>query len=554
VPTDLSAISGRQPTGGDAIVAWLKGAGVEHLFSVSGGPINSVYRACSEMGLPLVHTRHEAAACFMAEAASRVTGKAGAAIVTLGPGVTNTVTPAMVAKMAGTPLLLIGAQAGTASLDRGAGMSYDVLPAMAAVTKWSARVIDPARLPEYLDMAWRHVWAGRPGPVFLEVPTDVLAGDVEADLLEALPGAPPEPAVPGLSVKDGEAIAKAFSEAKRPLLILGDEAFWHRPERAGEAIERHHLPFATMRLARGVVDERHPLWAGPGYTPCNATLRRALGEADCVLLLGHHFEFDLEFGKGLGPDTKVIQASGEAELLHRGHRADIAANASPRDVVAMLAELPAIGADRAWVDGVTAGWAAERDAQAGTDGNEGLHPISAVDAVCDGAPDNAIFVSSHGNVDFWADARLRLAAPGRYLRAGQSGSLGAELPYGVGASFADPDAPAIVFVGDGGVGYHVTELDTAERHGRNLIVVVLDDQLWGAIALPQEQSFGETYAMDLPRRDWVKVAEGLGARGVLCADPASLRSAIAEAAERGGPTLVHVPVRSVISPYMAYIS
>ncbi|WP_224407660.1 thiamine pyrophosphate-binding protein [Afifella sp. IM 167] len=554
MPIDLSAISGRRPTGGDAIVAWLKSAGVEHLFSVSGGPINSVYRACAEMDLPLVHTRHEAAACFMAEAASRVTGKAGAAIVTLGPGVTNTVTPAMVAKMAGTPLLIIGAQAGTGSLDRGAGMSYDVLPAMAAVTKWSARVIDAARLPEYLDMAWRHIWAGRPGPVFLEVPTDILSAAVEAGLLQALPDAPPTASAPGLSGADGEAIAKAFCEAKRPLLLLGDEVFWHLPERALEAIERHHLPFATMRLARGVVDERHPLWAGPGYAPCNPTLRRALGEADCILLLGHHFEFDLEFGKGLGEGTKVIQSSADAELLHRSRRADIAANASARDVLAMLAELPALAADKAWVDGVTAGWAAERDAQAGEGGNDGMHPVAAVDAVCDGAPDNAIFVSSHGNVDFWADARLRFSASGRYLRAGQSGSLGAEVPYGVGASFADPQAPAIVFVGDGGVGYHVTELDTAERHGRNVIIVVLDDQLWGAIALPQRQSFGETYAMDLPRRDWAKVAEGLGATGVFCADPASLRSAIAEAAERGGPTLIHVPVRSVISPYMAYIS
>jgi acetolactate synthase-1/2/3 large subunit len=206
------------------------------------------------------------------------------------------------------------------------------------------------------------------------------------------------------------------------------------------------------------------------------------------------------------------------------------------------------------VDGLALGWQAERDAQAGADANDGLHPVTAVDAVADAAPAGTIYVSSHGNIDFWADARLRFSRPGRYLRAGQSGALGAELPYGVGASFADPDAPVIVFVGDGGVGFHVSEMDTAARHGRSFIVVVLDDQLWGAIALPQKQKYGETFSMDLPRRDWAKVAEGLGGRGYFCADVASLRQAVTDAVASRQPALIQVPVRSVISPYMAYIS
>ncbi|MGB5800037.1 MAG: thiamine pyrophosphate-binding protein, partial [Mesorhizobium sp.] len=152
-----------QTDGGASIVAWLKAAGVENVFSVSGGPINSIYRACTKQGLPLIHARHEAAACFMAESASRVTGKAGAAVVTLGPGVTNAVTPSLVATMAGTPMLIIGAHSGTHTFEKGAGMSYEVLPVMQGVTKWAARCIDANRLTEYLDMAWRKMWAGRPG-------------------------------------------------------------------------------------------------------------------------------------------------------------------------------------------------------------------------------------------------------------------------------------------------------------------------------------------------------------------------------------------------------
>lgn len=540
--------------GGALVVGWLKAAGVANIFSVSGGPINAVYRACAKEGLPLIHTRHEAAACFMAEAAARVTGRAGAAVVTLGPGVSNTVTPALVAKMAGTPLIIIGAQAATASLERGAGMSYDLLPTLLTVTKWAARVHDARRIPEYLDIAWRQMWAGRPGPVFLEIPVDVLNAAVTGAPAPSLSREPPRVAAPGLSAEAAAQLREALARATRPVLLLGDETFWDRSDRILTAIDRHGLPFATMRLARGIVDEHHERWLGPGYAPCNGALRRALEEADCILLIGHHFEFDLEFGDHVGARARIIQACSDAEQLHRNRRADLALVASPASVLAALADAPAMRTDRAWVASVLGDWVREREGQLGEDANQGLHPVRAVDAVAAAAPGGTIFVSSHGNVDFWADARLRLSAPGRYLRAGQSGALGAEIPYGAGASFAEPGTPVIVFVGDGGVGYHVTELDTAARYGRAFIVVVLDDEMWGAIALPQQSKFGETYEMGLPRRDWSKVAQALGCNGYFCADVNAIAAAVAEAVAARRPALIQIPVRSVISPYMAYIS
>ena len=353
-----------QMDGGGSIVAWLKAAGVANVFSVSGGPINSIYRACTKQGLPLIHARHEAAACFMAESASRVTGKAGCAVVTLGPGVTNAVTPALVATMAGTPMIIIGAHSGTSSFERGAGMSYDVLPVMKGVTKWAARCIDANRLTEYLDIAWRKMWAGRPGPVFLEVPTDILSSAVDAASGSPL-SAPPAPSRPGVSMGDAEALRALCKAAKRPLLLLGDETFWDRSDRIQEAVDRHGLPFSTLRLARGIVDETQERFAGPGYTACNGALRRALAEADCVLLVGHHFEFDLEFGDTLGPDTKVIQVASDTELLNRNRRADLAIAASPSSFFDVLADAPAMQPDSAWISSILADWAAEWKAQRG---------------------------------------------------------------------------------------------------------------------------------------------------------------------------------------------
>lgn len=539
--------------GGMSVVGFLKGAGVKHVFSVSGGPLNPIYRACSVLDLPLVHTRHEAAACFMAEAAARVTGAPGIAAVTLGPGVTNTVTPALVSTMAGTPLLILGAQAPTHTFERGAGMSWDPLPILGSVTKWSARVLDVRRIPEYLEIAWRRMWAGRPGPVFLELPADVLSASIEADP-SARPPAPRRPMGPHISPEAAKSLMAALAAARRPILILGDELFWDRSDRLVAAIERHRMPFTTLRLARGLVDETHELWAGPGYVPCNAALRGALAEADCVILLGHHFEFDLGFGAGVNSAARIVQVASDPDLLGRNRRATLAVQASPASAVPAIEAAPEMSVDADWVAQVAAAWRAERDSQLPTAAGDALHPVAAVDAVCKAAPKDAIFVSSHGNVDFWADARLRLGRPGRYLRAGQSGALGAEIPYGLGARFADPSAPVIVFVGDGGVGYHVTEIDTAARYGRPFIIVVLDDEMWGAIALPQERVYQETFEMNLPRRDWGRVAEGLGGATTYARTAAELSAAIRDAIASGRPHLVQVPVASVLSPYMDYIS
>ena len=541
--------------GGASIVTWLKAAGVEHVFSVSGGPINPVYRACTEQDLPLVHTRHEAAACFMAEASSRVTGKAGAVVVTLGPGASNTVTPALVATLAGTPLIIIAASTPTRNFDRGAGMAYDPLPIVASVTKWSARVLDADRIGEYLDTAWRKMWAGRPGPVFLEVPADVISAQLTLPAGEGSTGAPPKPARPAPTAEGAADLVAELSQAKRPLLLLGEETFWDAGGDWREVVERHHMPFATLRLARGIVDENHPLSMGPGYSPCNETLRDALMEADRIFLVGHHFEFDLEFGDRIGASARVVQVASDPELLHRNRRADLAIAAAPSTVADLLKTAEPAPVDREWVARTVEKWQQEWQSQLGEDGEGGaLHPIAAVDAVTEAAPENTIYVSSHGNVDFWADARLRLRQPGRYLRAGQSGALGAEVPYGAGAAFAAPGEPVIVFVGDGGVGFHATELDTAERYGRPFVIVVLDDELWGAIALPQQSSYGATYEMGLPRRNWAKVAEGLGCNGYVCRERAERQAAIQDALASGKPALVQVPVRSVISPYMDYIS
>jgi acetolactate synthase-1/2/3 large subunit len=534
--------------GGNLLVRALKDLGVQQIFSVSGGPLNSIYHACAVEGLALTHARHEAGACFMAEAVSRISATPGVAAVTLGPGVTNAVTAALVAKMASVPLLIIGAQANTRTFDRHAGMSADHIPIMTPVTKWAARVLQTDRIPEYIDMAWRRMWASTPGPVFLEIPVDVLAAPAKPQ-----GRAVARRAASSANLEADSELAKAVETAKRPLVILGNDVRWNAGDLV-RLVETHHLPFVTMRLARGAIDEHHPLWAGPGYSPCNASFRAALSEADLIVLLGHTFEFDLDYGKTVSHTATVVQSNVDPEMIGRNRHADFGYACAAEAVIDGLARMRFASVDRRWVNGVIAGWIEERGSQSAAKAGKHLHPVEAVDAVVAAMPDNTVYVTSHGNVDFWADARIRVRSPACYIRAGQAGALGAEIPYGVGATFAMPGVPAVVFVGDGGVGYHVTELETAVRYGKQVIVVVLDDEKWAAIALPQRSSYGGEYEMDLPRRDWAKVADGLGAMGARADSGAAISSAVASLLRSGRSGLIQIAVQSILSPYMAYIS
>lgn len=545
--------------GGGLLARSLERLGVTQAFSVSGGPINSFYSACAESkSLRLRHVRHEAAAGFMAEACYRSTGTPGAAVVTLGPGVTNSVTPCLSASLAGVPMLVVGGQAPTSSFDKGAGMSADTLSVMRTVTKWAAQVHDAARIPEYVAEAWRRMHAPTPGPVYLEVPVDVLSAAVDEtaarELLDRYLDVPADlagPTAPGV-----ERAADVISSARRRLVLLGDDCFRTADEPLLQRfVEVTGAAFATLRLARGAVREAHPAWIGPGYTPCNAVLRRALDEADVIVLLGHHWEFDLDFGAGAGHRATVVQVDPDASRLGRNGvtHVGVAANAGPF-VEACLATSPLGGGDEEWARALADEWRRSRSRVAAESaGTEPLHPVAVADAVTAAAPEETVFVTSHGNIDFWVDQHIVVSRRGGYLRAGQSGTLGAEIPYGVAVALAT-GGPAVVFVGDGGVGYALLELDTAERYGANVLVVVADDEQWAAIALPQARAYGRAVELELPGRDWAGAARSLGARGQRATTAQEIGEATRLLLSEGGPALLHVPIRAVESPYMKYIS
>ena len=540
--------------GGDLVVDLLAARGVEHIFSVSGGPLNPIYYGTLRAPVRIVHTRHEAAAAFMAEGTARVARSPGVCAVTLGPGVTNTVTPALTATRAGVPFLILGGQAPVSLLDKESIMSFDPLPVMRPVTKYAARVVDPARIEEYVDNAWTAMTSGRPGPAFLEIPVDVLAG------------AAPPPAVrrakgvrygPGLAAEPAERLGHLISGARRPLLVAGDDILWSAADDAlAGAVDHLRVPFVTLRLGRGLVDERHFCCAGVGYLGSNPPLRDAMAEADLVLVVGHEFEADLGYGELISCGAAVVQSHPDPGVVGKFLRPDLGLVAGSDAVLGALARSDPGGFDRAWCERVARDWRAWRDratAEPQVDGG-GIHPARLSALLEEAMPLGTTFVTSHGNVDFWADPVLRITPPSRYLRAGQSGALGAEIPFGVAAKLASPATTVVVIVGDGGFAFHGLELETALRYGAPIVVVVYDDEKWGAIALPQQRAYGTEIELDLPRRAWWKMVEAMGGHGEYVDDEADLGDALTRALGSGVPAVVQVKVPSVEAPYVEYHS
>ena len=540
--------------GGDLVVDLLAARGVQHIFSVSGGPLNPIYHGTLRAPVRIVHTRHEAAAAFMAEGTARITRSPGVCAVTLGPGVTNTVTPALTAMRAGVPFLILGGQAPVKVLDKESIMSFDPLPVMRPVTKYAARVVDPARIEEYLDGAWRAMTSGRPGPAFLVIPVDVLGGEAPPPSSRRAKGSH---LGPGLTADQVEQLARLVSDARRPLLVAGDDVLWSAADNAlADAVEHLGIPFVVLRLARGLVDERHRCCAGVGYLGSNPPLRRTLADADLVLVVGHEFEADLGYGDPISDDAVVIQSHPDAGVVGKFLTPDLGLVAGSDVVLGALAKADPGGFDRAWCDGATDAWRDWRDRVAAEPRvrGEGIHPARLSALLEDATPAGTTFVTSHGNIDFWADPVLRVSPPARYLRAGQSGALGAEIPFGVAAKLASPASTVVVIVGDGGFAFHGLEMETALRYGAPIVVLVFDDEKWGAIALPQQRAYGTEIELDLPRRAWWKVMEAMGGYGEYVDDEADLAGALDRAFASGLPAVVQVKVPSVEAPYVAYHS
>ncbi|MBR0680686.1 thiamine pyrophosphate-binding protein [Roseomonas eburnea] len=535
--------------GADILVRALAQAGVRRVFSLSGNHIMPVYDALLGSGIGIIHTRHEAAAVHMADAWARLTGEIGVALVTGGQGHTNAVAALPTALAGEVPVLLLSGHAPLAELGLGAFQELEQARMAAPLCKHAATVSSAQALAGEVAAAIRIARSGRPGPVHLSLPTDVLDARVEAP---ALPGAEAfAPAAMPLSAESVAAIAAAIAAAERPVLIAPPALCTPQGHAALAALSaRAGLSVLPMESPRGLGD------------PSLGAFAQVLAEADLLVLLGKPLDFTLRFGRApaIPAAARFVVVEPDEEVLARaarglGARLAVSAIAGATEAMAALAAeasplLPHRNAT--WAQRLAHAVAfrpAAWDALAGAP--EGpIQPATLCHALRPflAAQPDTVLVSDGGEIGQWAQAML--SAPARVIN-GVAGAIGPGIPFAMAARVARPAARILAVMGDGTFGFHMAEFDTAHRHGLPFVAVVGNDARWNAEHQIQLREYGanRTHGCELaPGTRYDLAAAALGAHGEFVTRAEDLAPALERAFASGKPACVNVVIEGQPAP------
>lgn len=530
--------------GGRLVARMLRREGVGTVFTLSGLHVAPIYAGCVDEGIRVVDTRHEQAAAHAADAWARLTRGVGVAIVTAGPGVTDAVTGVANAWAASVPLVLLGGAAPTFNQGRGSLQEMPQTQLFAGITKWSDRVPSAELIPSFLARAFRIARAGRPGPVFLELPWDVLSNGADEAIVEGVTRYRTDARSPGDPRKLDEAAA-LLSRAERPVLVGGTSIWW---DDAVEALDRlatrTGIPVYLNGMGRGCLPPGHPSFF-------QGSRKEALAQADVVLVVGTPLDFRIGYGTEptFAHGARVIQVDVDAAEIGRNRPIDVGIVGDARSVLEALDAALHLGAGVAAWRKFLREKEEERAARQRELEESDQRPIhhfrlaKAVDTVASRAGD-VTYVGDGGNVVAVAAKVLRVGGPGRWLDPGPLGCLGVGAPFAIAAKLLAPERPVCVIQGDGAFGLNGMDFETAVRFGLPMVVVVGNDAAWGQIMIPQRGLYGEdrTVATRLAPTRYDRVVEALGGKGEHVEDPADLVPALERAFASGTVYCVDVAI------------
>ena len=529
----MTLISGH---GGTQAVAVARRYGVTAMFTLSGGHVFPLYDAAVKADPPLrlVDVRHEQTAVFAAEATARLTRAPGLAVVTAGPGVTNSVSAVTTAWFNGAPVVLLGGRAPDYLWGRGALQEMDHVPLLAPVTKRAWTEHDKLSVAASVDEAFRLALTPHRGPVFCDFPLETIYDQAEVELPDG-----PMPSPAGPDADDVARIAGLLAAARRPVLVLGSDVWLGGAEEAARAAaETLRLPVITNGQARGVLPRGHELLVTRARSV-------AFAEADLVIVAGVPLDFRLRYGS-FGPKeapARVVHVADAPEGI-ASHCA-LAASAAG-DLAAfftLLAEAARPGGDPDWLGRLGAAGRASVAADADLLASDAtpVHPMRVYGELLKALDDDAVVIGDGGDFVSFAGRLVEPARPGRWLDPGPFGCLGTGLGYAIGARLAHPSSQIVLLLGDGAAGLSLMDADTLARHDLPVVIIVGNNGAWGLEKGPMRAVYGYDVAADLrPGTRYDEVVRGLGGAGELITSPAEIAPALRRAFASGVPYLLNV--------------
>ena len=529
--------------GGRLVAQALKRHGTTHLFTLCGGHIQAIYDGCLDEDIRVVDVRHEQTAGHAADGYARVTGRPGVCAVTAGPGVTDVVTAVANAQRAQIPMVVIGGAGPKLLCDMGSLQDMDHVTLMRPITKWSVQVPETRRIGEYIDAAFRVAQSNVPGPVFLEMPLDLLmnVGD-DADLPATQPLAEP----PRAGV-DPRAIAKAaelLRGAKRPCFLVGSQIRWSPyREKLAATLEKLGAPVFLNGMARGGLPHAHPLLF-------SRSRRFALSQADLVFVLGTPFDFRVDYGRTptWAPDAKIVQIDLDGAELGRNRKIDVAVHGdSGLALDALAKELGGATLDfSAWIESVRADENKRRaKMQTEIESNDSPpNPLRVCHELGKRLGPNDIVIGDGGDFVATAAYVLKLEWPQLWMDPGPLGTLGVGPGYAMAAKLARPDANVVLVYGDGSFGLNGLEFEAMARQGIPVIALIGNDAGWTQIRRGQVDLYGQeravATALDYTRYE--KVVEACGGVGFWVETIEELGPALDAAFAAKKPSCINVKI------------
>jgi acetolactate synthase-1/2/3 large subunit len=526
--------------GGDLVARAIKQEGVDTIFTLCGGHVQAIYDSCIDENIKVIDVRHEQVAGHAAEGWSRATRRCGVGVVTAGPGVTDAVTAIANAYHNKSPVLIIGGRSPLARFEMGALQDMDHTEMLKPITKWAKCVHQTERIPEFIAMGFRAAMSGRPGPAFLEIPTDVLFRKVEESAVTF-----PESYRPTGRVypdpRDVAKAAEALRKAERPLIMAGSAVYWSEAHaELREFAELVRTPVYLNAMGRGSISQEHELFF-------NRSRRGALGQADAIVVIGTPMDFRLAYGKRFNPEGTIIQVDIDPQELGRNRDVQIPIEADAKAFLETItAELSGYKPHHEeWLSGLREQEDKTRAQMEEwmTSDRTPIHPFRLCAEIANFVDENTIVVGDGGDIVSHASKILPVNLPGQWYDPGPFGTLGVGTGFCMAINSVYPDKRIIMVNGDGAFGLNGFDFDTFVRFNIPVVSIVGNDRQWGQIVVGQKAMYGKERLIASTLGDncrYDKIVEGMGGHGEYVTEPDQIRPAIERAIASGKPACVNV--------------